>query len=588
MEIEADPKELEAHLKQLQKKIDAYETIFKEIEDGYAEIDLHGRVESCNPALCRIIGYTVDELTGMDYREYMDADTAAKVYQAHNEVFKTSVPKKSFNYEITGKDASKHIVEISIALRKDDAGNPDGFRIFMRDVTERRIAEQELYNHKSRLEAIFRSVKDAIITVDPDMNIIDANESAKTICGISSDEMGGHDFSHCQWGGCQPCRDVLSETLNKKKAIYEYQVECSRRDRPHQKVILSSAPLLNGMGGFSGAVLVIRDITRINDLENELKMRHRFHNIVGKNAKMQELYKLIEDLADFETTVLIAGESGTGKELVARALHQSGRRALKPFIAVNCSALAENLLESELFGHVKGAFTGAIHNMQGRFQKAHTGTLLLDEIGDISPRIQLKLLRVLQEKTFERVGDAKEIEVDVRVIACTNQDLNEKVRRGEFREDLYYRLKVVELKVPPLRERKDDIPLLVEYFKERYQRKFNIAIPGIANDVLRTFMDYSWPGNVRELEHSMERAAVLCHGQAITLKQLPPELKESIPAGKQVHPQSTAEEPEQILSALDKTDWNKAKAARLLHISRNTLYRKMRKHGLARSTDPHR
>ena len=586
MKPDTNPNELKFRLAQLQKKIDAYESIFREIEDGYAEIDLNGRVESCNPALCRMLGYTVDELTGMDYWEYMDADTAAKVYRAHNEVFRTSVPKQSFNYEITGKGGSKHIVEISIALRKDDAGQPNGFRIIMRDVTERRMAEQELHNHKSRLEAIFRSVKDAIITVDPAMKIIDANESAKTICGVSSGGTDDQNMSPSRWDGCRTCREVLFETLRKKEAIYEHPVECTRRDRPHQKVILSSAPLLSDMGGFSGAVLVIRDITRINDLENELKMRHLFHNIVGKNARMQELYRLIEDLADFETTVLITGESGTGKELVARALHQSGRRALKPFVAVNCSALAENLLESELFGHVKGAFTGAIHNMQGRFQKAHTGTLLLDEIGDISARIQLKLLRVLQEKTFERVGDAKEIEVDVRVIACTNQNLKEKVRRGEFREDLYYRLKVVELKIPPLRERKDDIPLLVEHFKERYAKKFSIVIPGIANEVLRTLMDYAWPGNVRELEHSMERAAVLCRGQIITRDVLPPELKESITVKRSTSQPATTEEPEQILKALDKTDWNKAKAARLLHISRNTLYRKMRKHGLVRSDNP--
>jgi PAS domain S-box-containing protein len=585
MEKKATLEALEATIAQLNKSRDAYETIFKEMEDGYAEVDLSGKVEQCNPALCRILGYTAGELYGLDYKEYMSADTAGKVYQTYNEVYRTGVPKKSFDYEIVRKEGTKRIVEISITLRKDDAGKKDGFRVIMRDVTKRRIAEQELSRHKSRLEAIFRSVKDAIITVDPDMNIIDANDAAGSICGFASENRSGRAFSECRWECCRACHDVLFETLKRKEAIREYLVTCDHQDRPYQKVILSSAPLLDRTGGFSGAVLVIRDVTRISDLENELKMRHHFHGIVGKNTKMQEIYQLIEDLADFETTVLITGESGTGKELVARALHHSGCRALKPFVAVNCSALAENLLESELFGHVKGAFSGAIRNTRGRFQKAHTGTLLLDEIGDISPRIQLKLLRVLQEKTFERVGDSEEIEVDVRVIACTNRDLKEKVRQGEFREDLYYRLKVVEIRIPPLRQRKDDLPLLVEHFKQRYEKKFQIDIPGIGDDVMRTFMDYSWPGNVRELKHSMERAAVLCRGRRITLDHIPHELKNLFPIQKKESPIPGVNEAGRILQALERTDGNKAKAARLLGISRNTLYRKIRKYRIVRTNE---
>lgn len=571
---------LEAQLAELNRTKDAYETIFREMEDGYAEVDLYGKAEHCNPALCRITGYPPDEICGMDYRDYMSAGTAEKVFQVYNEVFKTGAPKKSFDYEITRKDGSQRIVEISTTLRRNTAGEADGFRVIMRDVTERRVAEKELSKHKSRLEAIFRSVKDAIITVDPNMTIMDANTAAESICGVRSEKLRGQAFTLCQQDCCKACQEVLTDTLKKKEAIREYRVSCSHQDRPHQKVILSSAPLLDQSGDFSGAVLVIRDITRLSNLENELKMRHQFHDIIGKNAKMQEIYKLLEDLADFETTVLITGDSGTGKELVARALHSSGSRSFKPFVAVNCSALAENLLESELFGHVKGAFTGAIRSTQGRFQMAHTGTLLLDEIGDISPRIQLKLLRVLQEKTFERVGDVKEIKVDVRVIACTNQDLKEKVRRGEFREDLYYRLKVVELNIPPLRERKDDLPLLVAHFTRRFEKKFNIEIPGVSDEVMHVFLDYEWPGNVRELEHSLERAAVLCHGRMISLEHIPSEIKVSKPTRKNQRPMTEVGESERILEMLNKTDWNKAKTARLLGIGRNTLYRKVRKYKL--------
>lgn len=383
---------METRLAEVTRERDAYQTVFREIEDGYVECDLAGKTENFNPALCRIVGYPPDEMPGLGYKTYLDEPNAAKAFKVFNEVFRTGVPNKAFNYEITRKDGTRRIVEISITLRKNAVGEPDGYRCIMRDVTVRRQAEMELARHKTRLEAIFRSVKDAIITVDPDLLVIDANKAAENICGISPQDMLGNIFSTCHSHCCQACHDVLVETLKRKTAIREFHVECSHKKRPHQKVSLSSAPLENQEGEFLEAVLVIRDITRLSDLEKELKERNQFHNIIGKSRKMQVVYQLLEDLADFETTVLITGESGTGKELVARALHHTGSRVFKPFVSVNCSALAENLLESELFGHVKGAFTGAIKDYQGRFQAAHTGTLLLDEIGDISPRIQLKLL----------------------------------------------------------------------------------------------------------------------------------------------------------------------------------------------------
>jgi two-component system, NtrC family, response regulator HydG len=286
-----------------------------------------------------------------------------------------------------------------------------------------------------------------------------------------------------------------------------------------------------------------------------------------------------------DTTVLVTGESGTGKELVARALHYSGNRSFKPFVTVNCSALAENLLESELFGHVKGAFTGAIKDRQGRFQAADRGTILLDEIGDISPMIQLKLLRVLQEKEFERVGDSTPQKVNVRVIASTNRHLKEKVGRGEFRQDLYYRLKVVEVALPPLRDRREDLPLLVEHFRRIFNERFNKEIEGISSEVLGAFMEYPWPGNVRELEHAMEHAFVLCRGGAITFRHLPADIRGYASAAGTNRSRSEGRrslDAREILEALHRTDWNKAKAARLLGIGRRTIYRKMELLGLER------
>ncbi len=340
-------------------------------------------------------------------------------------------------------------------------------------------------------------------------------------------------------------------------------------------VSVSSSPLRDGQGSFLGAVLVIRDITLQRDVERELRERNQFHNLVGRNKTMQNIYRLLEDLANLDTTVLIAGESGTGKELVARALHYSGNRAFKPFTTVNCSVLAESLLESELFGHVKGAFTGAIKDRQGRFEAANGGTIFLDEIGDISPIIQLKLLRVLQEKEFERVGESTSRKVDVRVIASTNKDLREKIQNGEFRQDLYYRVEVV---LPPLRERLEDIPLLVDHFRNLFNERFSKNIEGISNDVLSAFMNYSWPGNVRELEHVMEHAFVLCHGGLITIDQMPVDIRNIMPSGHYIKQKSKAKAPrekEEIINALKKTGGNKAKAARLLGIGRRTIYRKI-------------
>ncbi|WP_028313652.1 sigma-54-dependent Fis family transcriptional regulator [Desulfatibacillum aliphaticivorans] len=573
-----DPLEL---LEKVTQERDALLTVFLEIEDGYVECDLAGFTQYFNPALCRIVGYPAREMKGMGYKTYLDKENAQQVFRVFNEVYLTGQPKKAFNYEITRKDGSKSVVEISITLRRNKEGEPDGYRCIMRDVTDRRKAEMELAKHKTRLEAIFRSVKDAIVTVDQDLKVIDANKAAATLCGIAAKNVKNNPFALCPTDCCQACRDVLAETLKRKTAIREFQVECNHKQRPQQKVSLSSAPLESQDGEFLGAVLVIRDITRLVDLERELQERNQFHNIIGASHKMQAVYQLLENLADFETTVLITGESGTGKELVAKALHHTGSRAFKPFVSVNCSALAENLLESELFGHVKGAFTGAIRDYQGRFQAAHTGTLLLDEIGDISPRIQLKLLRVLQEREFERVGDVQPIKVDVRVIACTNQDLKEKVRLGEFREDLYYRLNVMEIKLPPLRERREDIPLLADHFTARFEKKFNITIPGVSDKVMNAFMNYHWPGNVRELEHSIERATVLCRDKMISLEHIPGEIAEAYSlAGPRLKKQPAADEPNEIIDALKRTGWNKAKAARLLGVSRKTIYRKIEKYGI--------
>ncbi|MDP3425963.1 MAG: sigma 54-interacting transcriptional regulator, partial [Humidesulfovibrio sp.] len=350
----------------------------------------------------------------------------------------------------------------------------------------------------------------------------------------------------------------------------------------------NSSPLLDRENTFSGAVLVIRDITRLADLEKRLTDLHSHRGIVGKSKVMQDIYAVLDHLSDVESTVLITGESGTGKELVAEALHYGGSRSKGPMVKVNCSALSESLLESELFGHTRGAFTGAIRDKIGRFEAAENGTIFLDEIGDISPRIQLNLLRVLERKEFERVGDSKTRKANVRVLAATNVNLLEKIRQGLFREDLYYRLKVMVIHLPPLRERTEDIPLLTAHFLTHFQTSFGKPFTKCSDDVMRLFMTYPWPGNVRELKYSLEHACILCPGGEITAAHLPADLQLGRQPG--VHaglartgtgqaapprPGSRGLTAQDIMDALARAQNNRAKAARLLGIDRRTLYRNM-------------
>ncbi len=320
----------------------------------------------------------------------------------------------------------------------------------------------------------------------------------------------------------------------------------------------------------------LRSIGTVQDITGRTGLKYSFSGIVGRNPLMQELFETIRELTDVNIPVLIQGESGTGKELVAAAIHNEGPRSEKPFVPVNCSALPEGLLESELFGHVKGAFTGALRDKKGRFELANGGTLFLDEVADLPKVVQSKLLRVLQDGAFERVGDEKTISVDVRLISAANRDLKTEVRKGRFRDDLYYRISVVPVYLPPLRDRKDDIPLLIENFLEKTAFE-GLEAKGITKDALAAMMDYSWPGNVRELQSALRFAIVKSKGRMIKPEHLPSELKEKIRQNSSRGP-SRKLALENVRSALAKTGGNKAKSAKLLGVGRATLYRFLAEH----------
>jgi transcriptional regulator with PAS, ATPase and Fis domain len=342
-----------------------------------------------------------------------------------------------------------------------------------------------------------------------------------------------------------------------------------------------------------GVVETVTDLSEISRARQEaeealirLGEKHRLDNLIGKSHEMQKVFAAVNAAAASDATILIMGESGTGKELVAGAIHQRSMRRSSPLIAVNCSALTESLLESELFGHVKGAFTGATQNRTGRFEQADGGTVFLDEIGEISPYIQVKLLRVLQERAIERVGDSKTRKVNIRIMAATNRDLYSRVQEGHFRDDLYYRLKVFPIDLPPLRKRKEDIPLLTRHFIARQSRKTGKDIKGISQHSMRVFMDHIWPGNVRELENAIEHAFVLCNRDQIEISDLPIEIRQPAderrprgiagPAARRIRIGRDLSK-EELIKLLETSYWNKAEVARRLGVSRTAVWKYMKK-----------
>jgi len=442
---------------------------------------------------------------------------------------------------------------------------------------KRVVVEKEKY--RNLLDAIFRSVSDAIITFNTELQVIAVNSAAKAICGLKHERDVGKHIREITDPCLSACRKIIEKTLKKNQTLMDQHLECRFPSKPSRILTVNSSPLTDSRGNLLGAILILRDISHMIRMESELKNRHSFQNIIGKSKKMHQIFDLINNLSHTQSTVLITGESGTGKELIARAIHYSGPDSSRPMVTVNCAALVENLLESELFGHIKGAFTGAESNRAGRFQEANGGSIFLDEIGEISNTTQLKLLRVLQEKEFARVGDSKPIKVSVRVIAATNSKLDEIIRNNKFREDLYYRLKVVEIKVPPLRERIEDVPLLVDHFCHIFNQRFKKKIDGVTNEVMESFMRYAWPGNIRELENALERAFIFCHDKAISLENIPSEIRSSA-AREALASEVLASESKKLLHMLAKTDWNIAKTARLLGVSRKTLYKKINKYNL--------
>jgi transcriptional regulator with PAS, ATPase and Fis domain len=460
--------------------------------------------------------------------------------------------------------------------------------VTVRDLAPRQRSEEtlrraalEIDRQRQMLDTIIEHIPDAVIAVGEDMRVVKANAPAARLCR-QCDMDTGRDFEVLAESRDCPLHAPLRQAIGSGCPVEDYRLTLECAAGGSQVVLCNARILENGFNGRGGAVLVLRDISRIVIMERQLDERTGFGAIVGTSKPMRAIFSRIEQYADVDATVLLTGESGTGKDLIAEAIHAKGTRADGPLVKLNCAALSESLLESELFGHVRGAFTGAVSDKAGRIQTAEGGTLFLDEIGEISPHTQLRLLRFLESKEFERVGESSTRKADVRIIAATNANLTRGIREGSFRADLYYRLRVMSLHVPPLRERTEDIPLLVDAFMRRFRSVHGKEVEGVTGEVMQVLLRYPWPGNVRELKHTIEHGFVVCEGGLIELPHLPAELRE-----QQADPGTTGTRArrmdvsaEDILRALEQTGWKKAPAARLLGIGRTTLYIKMAAFGI--------
>jgi len=450
------------------------------------------------------------------------------------------------------------------------------------------------------LNQILDTMAEGLFTLDDNGIITSWNKSMEKISGYSAREAMGKGCGLLQ---CSRCYGEKCPADIKKCGVIRHgkteAKECFIRHKDgHDIAVVKNARLaMDDDGQILGIVETIIDLTELEkakksakEAQRKLKKAYRLGNIIGKSAVMQDVFDAIRAAANSQANVLIQGESGTGKELVACAIHYNSTNAESPMITVNCSALSEALLESELFGHVKGAFTGAHRDRKGRFEEADKGTIFMDEIGELTPYMQVKLLRVLQEREVERVGDSKKIKIDIRIIAATHKNLYELTREGKFREDLFYRLKVFPINVPPLRKRRDDIPLLVNHFVQKGNKRENKKIARVTAEGMKRIMEHSWPGNIRELENAIEHGFVLCNSDQIELIDLPVEIREDHIyqenyanadsrefARENMNNQTTKLTRETLLKLLDDCGWNKAEVGRRIHKSRTAVWKYMKK-----------
>lgn len=444
---------------------------------------------------------------------------------------------------------------------------------------------------------IVNTLRDGLMVVDPKGEILFINPAAENLTGYKAGDICGKSCRILNCTGCEIFGGEISDkfcSLYKKGEVRAKKCQIVNREGRSVHVIKNATVLRDDRDNVIGAIETLTDMSELVRQEQEIEslrltcqLDDGYHGLIGESQPMQQVFELINNVAQTDTPVMIQGQSGTGKELVARAIHESGPRRRKAFVKVNCAALNENLLESELFGHVKGAYTGAERMRVGRFEAAHEGTIFLDEIGDIPLSIQVKLLRVLEQKEIERVGENQPINVDVRIITATNRNLERLTRENAFREDLFFRINVFPIHCPSLAERLDDIPLLVQHFIRQNVQRTAKPISGLTAEAMQALSRYPWPGNVRELRNTIEYAFVLCKEGDIDIAHLPPKISGHAAAAHRTHPAKNQpqHEREQLLEALRQAGGNQSEAAKILGVSRVTVWKRIKKYGVSLATE---
>lgn len=486
--------------------------------------------------------------------------------------------ENDYEYRVVGRGGAEHWVHDRGRFVLDDNGKPFCWQGVIIDITERKLAESRLAVMHKRLEeshdnllSLLNQLQFGVVMVDEDGRVTFVSEVCREIFGNSLESVIGE-----PWERACPFNEINNGELNamlklapEERNKIPVQIDSSNNIFRWLEVDVQDDPRDSRR-----KIFFLYDVSDVYDLRRLLDEKVQFQDLVGKSSSMQHVYQQVREIASLNASVLIRGETGTGKELVARAIHFSSDRREKPFVAVNCASLSESLLSSQLFGHKRGAFTGAVADHIGMFEAANGGTLLLDEIGDMPVGLQTSLLRVLQENEITRLGDSKPRKIDVRIIAATQHDLRDEIAKGNFRADLLYRIQVIRIGLPPLRERREDIPLLAESFLTQYRLVADKQVRGISNEAMRVLLDYPWPGNVRELKSTIEFSVIFCKGAIIQTGDLPLELLET--NGRKI-PFSEHEPNEKLslLAALEQVEGNRAAAARLLGISRATLYRRL-------------
>jgi len=468
-----------------------------------------------------------------------------------------------------------------------------GFRQYAGYETNTRIQSPRLQNgilsmdtdHQEYLNTILDSIADGVFTIDKERSVTSFNRAAERITGFSRKEAIGRKCYEVFHASICQTACALEKTLRSGREIIDLPINIVSRSGETVPVSISTSVLRNKASEITGGVETFRDLSVIEELKKEITGKYTFEDIISKNHLIQKIFSNMPDIAESDSTVLLEGASGTGKELFARAVHNLSSRRDHPYVAVNCGALPDSLLESELFGYVRGAFTDATRDKPGRFELAEGGTIFLDEVSDMSAASQVRLLRVLQEREYEPLGSTKSKKTNTRVVAATNRSLSKEMNEGRFRTDLYYRLNVIRIELPPLNRRREDIPLLIEHFIRKFNSRTQKRILGVTDDVMDYLMQYAFPGNVRELENIVEHAFVLCHKVRIGLNHLPPEIlkpHETVASSGNdpVSPLEMAES-KAIVDALTASRGNRRRTAQTLGISKATLWRKMKKYGIS-------